>query len=79
MKKVVKLTRAQLRSLLLKEAKIVLDPQGMQSMRAQRSFLKDNFEDETHFTREYFILKIIEAELDAGFEGIIDYVLGVDV
>ena len=78
----MKLTRKQLRKLILKEiaeGRVKLDPQGMQSMHAQRSFLEDNFEDETHFTREYFILKIIEAELDAGFEGLIDYVLGVDV
>jgi len=78
----MKLSRKQIRKIIrkeLSEAKVELDPQGMQSMRAQRSFLADNFEDETHFTREYFILKIIEAELDGGFEGLIDYVLGVDI
>ncbi len=103
----MKLNRKQLRKLILKEAAIALDPQGMQSMRAQRSFLADNFEDEDYFTAEFMIkkledhpagddilpefeseiealrgklvLKIIAAELDDGHEGLIDYVLGVDV
>ncbi len=42
----MKLNRKQLRKLILKEAAVTLDPQGMQSMRAQRSFLHDNFEDD---------------------------------
>jgi hypothetical protein len=105
----MKITRRQLRR-LVKEAAVTLDPQGMQSMGAQRSFLADNFEDEEYFTVEFMtkklkdhpagydiltafknetgtieglrgklILKIIAAELDDGHEGLIDYVLGVDV
>ena len=40
------LNRVQLRKLLIREAAAALDPQGIQSMRAQRSFLHDNFEDD---------------------------------
>ena len=42
----MKLNRKQLRKMILKEAAVSLDPQGIQSMRAQRSFLHDNFEDD---------------------------------
>lgn len=40
------LTRDFASSGMISEAAVTLDPQGIQSMRAQRSFLHDNFEDD---------------------------------
>lgn len=50
-----------------------------QSLLAQRMAIHDNFQDEEYYSRDYLINKLIEAELDQGFGGILDFVLGTDV
>ena len=41
--------------------------------------IHDNFEDKEYYSRDYLIEKLIEAELDEGFGGILDFVLGTDI
>ena len=54
------LTRDFASSGMISEAAVTLDPEGMQSMRAQRSFLHDNFEDDP----QVYIKRIMAATKD---------------
>jgi len=85
----MKITRTQLKQLIKEEIKSInesdsiewgnFDPNGVESPLAQRMAISDNFEDETTYSRESLIDRVIKAELDGGFKGIIDFVLDTDV